>query len=89
MATPVPHRDPLESSPTPTRWWIGGVYLGLFAVSVPWYLPAADPVPIWFGLPHWVVLSIAGCVAVALFTALVVVRYWPDDLPSEPRGPSS
>jgi hypothetical protein len=64
------------------------VYLVLFALSVPWYLPATgtSPVPLWLGLPYWVVVSITGNVAVALFTALVTVRYWPDDAPGPPDG---
>ncbi|MBI2187243.1 MAG: hypothetical protein HYU37_09010 [Acidobacteria bacterium] len=58
--------------------WIWVVYLTLFAASVPWYVPAG-PLRIWFGLPHWVVLSIAAIAGVALFTTVVVRRYWPDD----------
>ena len=63
----------------PTRWWIGAVYLVLFAFSVPWYLPFSDPVPLWLGLPYWVVLSVSGYLAIAAFTALVAIRYWPID----------
>ena len=79
----VTRRDSTEP-PRPTRWWIGVVYLILFGMSVPWYLPARSPVPLWLGLPYWVVLSIAASVGVALFTAFVVVRRWPDDPPSPP-----
>ena len=77
MADPPSPRAPLELPPAPRHWWIGVVYVLLFAVSVPWYLPAVKPVPTWLGLPFWVVLSVVGSVAVALFTALVVTRYWP------------
>ncbi len=59
--------------------WIWGVYLLLFGASVPWYLPATAPMRIWFGLPHWVVISLLATVGVALFTALVVHRWWPDE----------
>ena len=56
--------------------WIWIVYILLFALSIPWYL--RDPAPrIWLGLPHWVVLSLAAVVAVALFTAFVTWRCWP------------
>ena len=53
-------------------------YVALFAASVPWYLPAG-PLRIWFGLPHWVVISLAAIAGVAVFTRFVVSRYWPDD----------
>ena len=73
--------------PARPRWWIGVVYVALYALSVPWYLPALDPVPIWLGLPFWVVLAIGGNLAVALFTALVVVRTWPGE-PDRAGAPS-
>lgn len=66
--------EPVE--PTPTRPWIWAVYLLLFAVSVPWYLPAGSPARLWFGLPHWVVLSLAACLGVAVFTVWVLSRHW-------------
>lgn len=53
------------------------VYLALFGLSVPWYLPAG-PLRLWLGLPHWVVLSVTSMVGVALFTVVVIHRYWPD-----------
>lgn len=58
--------------------WIWPVYLTLFAASVPWYLPGG-PVPIWLGLPYWVVISIGAVASIAVFTVFVVRRYWPDD----------
>jgi hypothetical protein len=57
--------------------WVALVYLLLFAASIPWYLPAA-PVPLWFGLPYWVVVSLGAVAGVAVFTAFVVRRYWRD-----------
>lgn len=60
-----------------SRPWIWAVYLFLFAASVPWYLPAGSPPRLWLGLPHWVVISLAAYLAVAVFTAWVVARYWP------------
>ncbi len=79
MPDAAPARAPLELPPAPRRWWIGAVYVLLFAVSVPWYLPASDPVPVWLGLPHWVVIAIVGSAAIAVFTALVVTRFWPTE----------
>ena len=65
--------EPVEPRSRP---WIWAVYILLFAASVPWYLPAGGPLRLWFGLPHWVVISLAACLAVAVFTAYVVTRYW-------------
>ena len=59
-----------------SRPWIWVVYVLLFAASVPWYLPAGSPPRIWIGLPHWVVISLAAYLAVAVFTAWVVAHYW-------------
>ena len=56
--------------------WIWAVYIALFGASVPWYLPAGRPLTLWFGLPHWVVISIAASLGVALFTVFVVSRFW-------------
>ena len=66
-----------------SRPWIWAVYVVLFAASVPWYLPAGSPARLWLGLPHWVVISLAAYLAVAVFTAWVVARYWP-----VPAGPA-
>ncbi len=59
--------------------WIWAVYAVLFALSIPWYLPKIDPVLIWFGVPYWVVICLAACLAVACFTAFVIYRYWRED----------
>ena len=66
-------REPPEPR---SRIWIWAVYVFLFAVSVPWYLPPGSPARLWFGLPHWVVISLLAYLAVAVFTAYVVARYW-------------
>jgi len=63
--------------------WIWGVYLVLFTASVPWYIRGDAPLRLWFGLPHWVVLSLAASFAVALFTAFVVLRLWPIQEPTD------
>jgi glucan phosphoethanolaminetransferase (alkaline phosphatase superfamily) len=68
--------DPHEPSEPRSHPWIWVVYLLLFSVSVPWYLPAGAPPRLWFGLPHWVVLSLAAYLSIAVFTAYVVATYW-------------
>jgi hypothetical protein len=66
--------------------WIWVVYVLLFALSIPWYV--RDPAPrVWLGLPHWVLLSLTAVFGVALFTAFVVWRYWPQtDVESRSAG---
>ncbi|MDJ0655649.1 MAG: hypothetical protein QNJ40_15905 [Xanthomonadales bacterium] len=59
------------------RPWIWLIFLALFALSVPWYLPKSDQPPLWLGLPYWVVLSLLACLAIAIFTAWTIGRYWP------------
>jgi hypothetical protein len=63
--------------------WIWGVYVVLFGASVPWYIRGDAPLRLWFGLPHWVVISLAASFAVALFTAFVVLRLWPIQEPTD------
>jgi len=58
--------------------WIWIVYGLLFAASIPWYLSPSDTPRLWFGVPHWVVISLLVTLAIACFTAFVVWRYWPD-----------
>ena len=38
---------------------------------------------LWLGLPHWVVISLLATLGVAVFTAFVVRRFWPDEEPPE------
>ncbi len=59
--------------------WIWIVYLFLFSVSVPWYLPKEIPPKVWLGLPHWVVISLTAIIGITLFTVFVVYRFWGDD----------
>ena len=75
-----------------SRPWIWIVYVLLFGASVPWYLPAG-PARLWFGLPHWVVISLGASLGVAVFTAFVIARYWsapdagdPLDIPPDPAN---
>ena len=75
----APRPDPSDGRRGSFPAWIWPVYVVLFGASVPWYLPADAPLRIWFGLPHWVVLSLAATAGVAVFTAFVVHRLWPDE----------
>ena len=59
--------------------WVWAVYLALFALSVPWYLPADETPALWLGMPYWVVLSLTAVAGVAVFTLFVIRRYWPDE----------
>ena len=84
----IDNPDPAEPR---SRHWVWVVYALLFALSVPWYLPAGGPARLWLGLPHWVVLSLSACLAVAVFTVYVVARHWPAPPdgrdPDDPEGP--
>ena len=58
--------------------WVWPVYGLLFAAAVPWYAPRAERVVVWVGLPFWVVLSLAASMAIALYTAWLLHRAWPE-----------
>ncbi len=75
----VDARDTEEPS---RHWWIWLVYVVLFALSIPWYLPKGSTPQIWWGLPRWVIASLLAALGIALFTAFVVNRYWRDAEPS-------
>ncbi len=62
-------------------WWILPVYVVLFGLSVPWYLPASSTPAVWMGLPYWVVVSLAAALAVAVFTLFVVRNFWSVEQP--------
>lgn len=79
VPAPTPRRGPSDPARRRLPAWIWPVYVLLFAASVPWYVPGGGPLRIWLGLPHWVVLSLAATAGVALFTAFVVHRLWPEE----------
>ena len=64
-----------EEEPCRKRW-IWFVYVLLFVLSVPWYLPGDTPILIWWGLPAWVVISLVITIGIALFTVFVIGKYW-------------
>jgi len=58
------------------RTWTVIVYLGLLALVIPWYWPAGDTRH-WYGLPLWVIATLAALLVTAAFTAWVFLS-WPD-----------
>jgi len=73
------HDEHAPARMTSGRSWIWIVYVVLFALSIPWYLPADDTPALWLGLPYWVVISLAACLAIAVFTPFAIRRLWRDD----------
>ena len=78
---PTMNRAPRHARGFPR--WVWAVYLLLFAASVPWYIPAHAPLRIWLGLPHWVLISLLATLGVAVFTAFVIGRFWPNEAPPD------
>lgn len=59
------------------RRWIVIVYLGLLALVIPWYWPAGDTRHL-YGLPLWVIATLAALLVTSAFTAWVYLS-WPED----------
>ncbi len=59
--------------------WIWLVYLGLFALSIPWYLADSLAMQLIFGIPFWVMTSILAILLAALFTIWAVHKFWKDN----------
>jgi hypothetical protein len=59
------------------RRWIVIVYLGLLALVIPWYWPAGDTRH-FYGLPLWVITTLAALLVTSAFTAWVYLS-WPED----------
>jgi hypothetical protein len=72
-----------ESKSSYNRWWIWVIYLVLFAIAVPWYWTFSfmpiEQTAVWIGFPAWVVVSVAGSFLISCFTALLWVRFWPEE----------
>lgn len=70
------------------RTWIWLVYAALYALAIPWYWPVGYRGPLVAGLPLWVFVSLLAVLALALWTAWVVVICWRDRSESQaPPGP--
>ena len=68
-------------------WPVVVTYLIAFAIAVPWYWRwfgelGTQPV---FGLPRWVVVSIAASIFISCLTAWVMLRHWPGGDADEPE----
>ena len=59
------------------RRWIVFVYLALLALVIPWYWPAGDTRHL-YGLPLWVIATLAALLVTSAFTAWVFLS-WPED----------
>ena len=59
------------------RRWIVIVYLGLLVLVLPWYWPAGDTRHL-YGLPLWVIATLAALLVTSAFTAWVYLS-WPED----------
>ena len=59
------------------RRWIVIVYLGLLVLVIPWYWPAGDTRHL-YGLPLWVIATLAALLVTSAFTAWVYLS-WPED----------
>ncbi len=58
----------------PSFIWV--VYILLFAFSIPWYFPKEMEMDLFLGLPLWLIISISIIIIIALFTILVIHKYW-------------
>jgi len=56
--------------------WVWAVYLGLFVVSIPWYLPAHLEMNLVMGLPLWLISCILAVFLTACFTIFIINKYW-------------
>ncbi|MFH1571055.1 MAG: hypothetical protein ABIL09_23885 [Gemmatimonadota bacterium] len=59
-------------------WWVWPVYLGLYALAIPWYWPAGYRGPLVAGLPLWVAVSVGAVLGLAIWTAIVIAVTWKD-----------
>jgi hypothetical protein len=58
--------------------WVWLIYLFLFALSIPWYLPEHHEMQLHFGLPAWLISCVAAVLLMALFSVWMITKYWKD-----------
>ena len=56
--------------------WVWMVYVALFTLSIPWYLPANIEMNLVLGLPLWLIGCILAVFLMACFTIFIINRYW-------------
>jgi hypothetical protein len=66
-------------NPRNRRTLVGLVYVVLFALSIPWYLPSSAAPTLWLGLPYWVVVSLACYLLIACLNVIVIYKSGFDD----------
>jgi len=59
--------------------WVWAVYTLLFALSIPWYLPAKLEMQLVMGLPLWLVSAIAAIFLMACFSTWVIYKFWQEE----------
>lgn len=59
----------------------------LYALSIPWYRDASDPVAFVFGLPDWVAVALCCYVGAAVLNALAWARTEVEDRDPVPDPP--
>ena len=68
-------------------WKVWLVYAVLFGVGIPWYWPHGHGA-IWWGMPAWVVVSLASSVALSAYTACLLNLPWPQESQSTDKEES-
>ncbi len=56
--------------------WVWWIYLVLFALSIPWYLPNKMAMTSCLGLPLWLICCIAIIFLTAIYTVVVIHLFW-------------
>lgn len=72
-----PEREPGGPLREPVRIpWIWVVITAVVVAGVPLYLPVGSIDPIWFGVPYWLVLSVAAAIVMSAVISVVCLRWW-------------
>lgn len=71
--------EPIRARPVYVRWPVWLAYAALLAIAIPWYWPA-DNERLFLGVPLWAAVSIGASVLMSVFTAWLLLRYWPDTI---------